>query len=189
MTQTGSPQSFIVRWFSELGAGDTATAGGKGANLGELTRAGLPVPDGFVITAQAFLQAIEHAGLRESLCRAAARAPDEDSSALSEGSTSLAGQIRDVECPPDIVAAGLSAYRRLGAPAVAVRSSATAEDTDSSSFAGMNETFTNVHSEAELLTCVKDCWASAYGTRVMSYRASQQITAEPAIAVVVQRMV
>lgn len=182
-------QNAAIRWLAELGVDDAATAGGKGANLGELTRAGLPVPPGFVITAQAYLQAMEHGGLRAELVRAVATAAVDDPAALSELATALAKLIRDVEIPAEISNPILIAYRELGEPTVAVRSSATTEDTAATSFAGMNETFTNVQGEAELLTCIKDCWASAYGARAISYRASQQITDEPAIAVVVQTMV
>jgi pyruvate, water dikinase len=184
MTDTGP-----VRWFSALGVADTATAGGKGANLGELTRAGFAVPSGFVITAEAYLQTMDHAGLRTALVRSVEGAPADDHVVLADLSAQLGKQIRDVEIPIGIVESILSAYRELGRPAVAVRSSATSEDSAGTSFAGMHETFTNVQGEGELLTCVKDCWASAYGSRAISYRASRQLHDETAIAVVVQTMV
>ena len=181
--------SDTIRWFSELGIADTATVGGKGANLGELTAAGLPVPPGFVITAAAYLRTVADAGIRESLGRAASGAAAEAPDAFLDLSGTATAQIREVGLPPDLEESILQAFRALGADAVAVRSSATSEDTAGTSFAGMNETFTNVRTEPDLLAAVRDCWASAYGARVLAYRASQGITDEPAIAVVVQRMV
>jgi pyruvate, water dikinase len=175
-----------VRRLSELGAGDVAIAGGKGANLGELIRAGLPVPPGFVITVPAYRRTVQHAGLRADLERSAA-GPDRIAAALSE--RILSERILDVDLPDEVAEPVLAAYRELGEPAVAVRSSATGEDGSQASFAGIHATFTNVRGRSELLTCVKECWASAYGPRARSYRSSRRITAEPAIAVVVQTMV
>src|SRR5690349_17053216 len=183
MTSNGS-----IRWFSQLGMSDAAIAGAKGANLGELTRAGLPVPPGFVITAQAYLKTMELGGLRAELVRSLADAPT-DPVALSQLATSVGQRIRDVAIPKEITESILAAYRELGEPAVAVRSSAASEDTSGTSFAGMNESFTNVRDEAELLSCVKDCWASAFGARAIAYRGSQHVGDEIAIAVVVQTMV
>lgn len=177
-----------VRWLRDLAANDASIAGGKGANLGELIRAGLPVPPGFVITAEAYERTMECSRLRTELVASAADAPTAPA-ALSELATVLGRRIRDVEIPAEIAGPILAAYRQLDEPAVAVRSSATAEDTDGTSFAGMSETFTNVGGEAELLTCVKECWASAYGARAIAYRASRQISDRTAIAVVVQAMV
>jgi pyruvate,water dikinase len=97
--------------------------------------------------------------------------------------------ITGAELPPTIGHAITAAYDDLGSPPVAVRSSATAEDTTDTSFAGMNETFTNVHGGPALLDAVRRCWASLYGARVMAYRAEQKLSDEPAIAVVVQQMV
>ena len=178
-----------VRWFSELGVTDALVAGGKGANLGELSNAGLPVPPGFVLTAEAYLQAIERSGSRQFLARSGVNAPTGDPIALARLAASLTREIRGIELPAETVAAILQAYRRLGRGPVAVRSSATSEDAAGTSFAGMNETFTNVYTEEELLTCITDCWASTYGARMIAYRASHGITEEPAIAVVVQSMV
>jgi len=179
-----------IVWFGELGRGDAATAGGKGANLGELTRAGLPVPEGFVVTAHAYLEALEHAGVRDDLRRRNAALDVGDEEALSAEAATLQALVRSVAIPEDLQREIVDAYGRLGSEVfVAVRSSATAEDTASTSFAGMNETFTNVRGEAELLARIVECWASLFGARVCSYRATQGITEEPAIAVVVQRMV
>lgn len=181
-----------VVWFADLGSGDTALAGGKGANLGELTSADLPVPDGFVVTTQAYRDAIDAAGVRDKLgelLSAGDRDGADDHAQLAEEAQGL---IQDVELPEDLRDEIVEAYRQLerdGVEYVAVRSSAAAEDSAEASFAGMNETFTNVTGEQELLDRIRECWASLYGERVVAYRARNGIEDEPAIAVVVQRMV
>jgi pyruvate,water dikinase len=180
-----------VRWFRELGRGDTAIAGGKGANLGELTAAGLPVPSGFVITAAAYLDAMAGAGVRDDLQAIAAGIDPDDLDALRAASQKARELVEQAGLPAELRAEILAAYRELDgtdAP-VAVRSSATAEDTADTSFAGMNETFTNVSGDDELAARVVDCWSSLFGERVCAYRALQGLADEPAIAVVVQRMV
>ena len=179
-----------IKWFDDITKHDVDFAGGKGANLGELTRAGLPVPPGFVVTASAYLEALDIAGVRADLRERAANADTLDEEAL----TSLVSEMRDLVHKAGVHDAlrrdVLDAYHRLGENEfVAVRSSATAEDSATTSFAGMNETFTNVHGDEELLTRIVDCWASLFGARVLAYRATQGVIDEPAIAVVVQRMV
>ncbi|MCK9932291.1 phosphoenolpyruvate synthase [Frankia sp. Mgl5] len=178
----------LVAWFDELSVRDTALAGGKGANLGELVRAGLPVPPGFVITASAYLQTVERAGLRAELAARTAGVDPDDPAACAAVADELAKRVGAVELPDAVRRAVLDAYERLGAEWVAVRSSATEEDTAGASFAGMNQTFTNT-SGGDLLDRVRDCWASLFGARVLAYRASRRISGEPAIAVVVQQMV
>lgn len=183
-----------VVWFEDLGRADTASAGGKGANLGELARAGLPVPPGFVVTAAGYLQAMEEGGVRDELRalfdQARDHIDDPELAELAELAERLRHLIRKAGIPPEVAQAVLDAYHQLGADTpVAVRSSATAEDTADTSFAGMHETFANVVGDAALLDRLVDCWASLYGDRVITYRASQGLTVEPAIAVVVQRMV
>ncbi len=180
-----------ILWLRDLGVDDVAVAGGKGANLGELTRGGLPVPDGFVVTSDAFLDAMDHAGVREELRRGfatvAARAGD--AVLLADGSRRLRDLVRKADMPDDLVDAVSKALGELGGGPVAVRSSATAEDTAGTSFAGMHETFANVLGEEDVRRRIVDCWASLYGERVIAYRADRGLTEEPAIAVVVQEMV
>jgi len=179
-----------IRWLDNITKSDVAIAGGKGANLGELTKAGLPVPPGFVVTAPAYLEAVDLAGVRADLRDRAAAADTVDEAALDALVADLRDLVRKAGLPDALRHDVLEAYHRLGsAEFVAVRSSATAEDSASTSFAGMNETFTNVHGDDQLLERIVDCWASLFGARVMAYRATQHITDEPAIAVVVQRMV
>ncbi|QSQ25413.1 phosphoenolpyruvate synthase [Pyxidicoccus parkwayensis] len=177
-----------VLWFEALSRGDTAIAGGKGANLGELTRAGLPVPRGFVVTAAAFSASLEP--LRSRLSELWRRADPDDAEALATLSGELKQLVREVEFPAPVHTALLGAYRQLGRErAVAVRSSATSEDTADTSFAGMHESYTNVVGEDAVLEKVRECWASAYGQRVIAYRRSQGLSEEPTLAVVVQEMV
>ena len=171
-----------------VGKEDVGVAGGKGANLGELMRAGFPVPPGFVVTAAAYLDAMAEGGVRDALLGRLVSLDPDDDAALDVASKDLQAMVRDAGVPPHLRAELLDAYHRLEG-SVAVRSSATSEDTASASFAGMNETFTNVTGDDELVERVVDCWASLWGRRVVSYRASRGITEEPAIAVVVQRMI
>lgn len=186
------PEIGTVVWFEDLDRTDAGAAGGKGANLGELTRAGLPVPPGFVVTAPGFLRAMDDGGVRDELrvLFSEARRQVDDPAALTELAGRLRGLVRGAGIPRDVADAVLEAYRRLGDDvSVAVRSSATGEDGADTSFAGMHETFANVVGDDAVLERLADCWASLYGERVISYRASQEITDEPAIAVVVQRMI
>ncbi|MFC9919085.1 phosphoenolpyruvate synthase [Agromyces binzhouensis] len=183
--------STLVSRFEDVRLGDAASVGGKGANLGEMTAAGLPVPPGFVVTAEAYLEAIEHAGIRARLVdgfRAAAAAVD-DPAALPRAAAELRDAVGTVTFPERVRDAVLGEYRRLGSGPVAVRSSATAEDSAGTSFAGMHETYNNVVGEDALLERIRDCWASLYGDRVIAYRASQRMDDEPVLAVVVQTQV
>jgi pyruvate, water dikinase len=187
-----SPPPVIVRWLGELSNDDVADVGGKGANLGELCRGGFPVPPGFVVTVAGYLQAMDDGGVRCDLHELfdEARAVVDDPLALTDAARRLQAMVRTAGVPQSIAAEVLSAYHELGDDLpVAVRSSATAEDTAGTSFAGMHETFVNVVGDSHLLERLVDCWASLYGERVISYRASRNMTAEPAIAVVVQRLV
>jgi pyruvate,water dikinase len=185
-TQAGEP----IVWFDALSRSDVPLAGGKGANLAEMTRAGLPVPPGFVVTAQAFLSALDAAGIRKRLMDQFASVNPDDSAALARASEEMRKLVTEARLPPALESALVQAYQRLGrSEPVAVRSSATSEDTASTSFAGMHETYTNVVGEAALIEKVKACWASAYGQRVLAYRKAQKMAEEPALAVVVQKMV
>lgn len=182
--------SDLVAWFEDLSRGDVPRVGGKGANLGELTRAGLPVPPGFVVTAEAYLDAMESGGVRSALLEKVAATDVDSPPALAAAAAELQSLVRAAGVPDTVAAAVRAAYDRLGPELpVAVRSSATAEDTASTSFAGMNETFTNVRGGDELVDRIVQCWASLWSPRVVAYRAAQGLTDEPAIAVVVQQMV
>ena len=184
--------TYYVRWFDQLSRADVGEAGGKGANLGELTGAGLPVPPGFVITAAGYLASLDDAQVRTEIRQATAEAlaTADDPASLAEHCDILQSLVRKAGVAREVREAILTAYERLGPEtSVAVRSSATAEDGAETSFAGMNETFTNIRGGEDLVEHVLDCWVSLFGQRVVFYRAAQGLTEEPAMAVVVQRMV
>jgi pyruvate,water dikinase len=179
-----------IRRFEELGVADTEVAGGKGANLGELTRAGMPVPPGFVITAAAYVDAIEQSGARAKLRALLTGVAPDNPASLERAATAAQELLGSTPLPPTLASAVLDAYHRLGpGTRVAVRSSGTSEDTAGTSFAGMNATFTNVAGDEELLARVVDCWASLYAQRVIFYRAKVALTEEPTLAVIVQEMI
>jgi pyruvate,water dikinase len=179
-----------IAWFDQLSTADVGRAGGKGANLGELVKAGLPVPEGFVVLAEGFLAAMDAGGVRESLRETAAAGRSATGTTLDDAAAELQDLVHKAGMPDDLRTEVLAAYRTLGDDlTVAVRSSATSEDTAGTSFAGMNRTFTDITGEEQLLEAIVECWASLYGARVLTYRGAQGVTDEPAIAVIVQRMV
>jgi pyruvate,water dikinase len=176
-----------VRWFEEIGLGDAPTVGGKGANLGELTRTDLPVPDGFVVVGDAYVDSMEASDVRGALAQPLG---DDMGEPAARRAIVIAAGLTD-RVRSDVV----DAYERLCATVgvqdvgVAVRSSATAEDAGDTSFAGMHQTFTNVRGAAELCDRILACWASLFGDRACSYRSVLEVDDEPQIAVVVQLMV
>ncbi|HLZ37297.1 MAG TPA: phosphoenolpyruvate synthase [Mycobacteriales bacterium] len=173
-----------------MGLADVAAVGGKGANLGELTRAGLPVPPGFVVTAEVFRAALAEAGVGDDVARIAADADVDDPAALADAAERLRLLVGKATVPQPARAAVLSAYAELGAEVpVAVRSSATAEDLAGTSFAGMHESFTNVVGAEAVLASIVQCWASAFAPRALAYRRAHRMTANAAVAVVIQCMV
>jgi len=181
-----------VLWLDDVDADDIDTVGGKGASLGELTGAGLPVPPGFVVTAETYRAFIEEAGIDEELF-AAVDVDPEDAAALRAAETKARELITETPLPEPVREEILDAYGAMGtddeSAFVAVRSSATAEDLPDSSFAGQQETFLNVQ-EASLLSRVKACWASLFTQRAIYYRQQRGFPhADVDIAVVVQRMV
>ncbi len=187
----GEPRDVeFVRPFDRIRLSDADLVGGKGANLGELTGAGLPVPPGFVVTADAYRESLRQAGLTTRLRSTVDAAHPDDPADLDRAAREAQKLIGSVSLPEEVSSAVLDSYHRLGdGIIVAVRSSGTAEDSAGSSFAGMNATFTNVHGDAEVLARLVDCWASLYGARAISYRASRSLDEEPALGVVIQEMV
>jgi pyruvate,water dikinase len=179
-----------VAWLEDVRSTDLATVGGKAASLGELTGAGLPVPPGFVVTADTYRTFIEEAGIDEELFEAV-DVDAEDSAALAAGHERATELIMETAMPESVREEILAAYRSLGEGEtfVAVRSSATAEDLPDASFAGQQETFLNV-TESDLVERVKECWASLFSQRAIYYRNQKGFPhAEVDIAVVVQTMV
>jgi pyruvate,water dikinase len=188
------PDLIPVRPFSDLSTADVSYAGGKGANLGQLTRAGLPVPAGFVIGAPAYAAFRAQTGLAERLEAVLGNLDVEDTAALRAASLSARDAISECEMPGWLADAIVGAYEALGDGAVdvpvAVRSSATAEDTASASFAGMNETFLNVRGREAVIEAVKRCWQSLFGARTIYYRGQRGFgQSDMDIAVVIQRQI
>ena len=181
----------LLRRFEELSKQDTDYAGGKGANLGEMTAAGLPVPPGFVVGASSYALFCDANGLRDRIEERLSSVDVDDTAAL-DVATKEVRQMVEAEPIPDEVASEIrSAYLELAGdrdnPPVAVRSSATAEDTEAASFAGMNETFLNVRGPDEVVDAVRRCWSSLFGARTVFYRAKQGFgQSDMDIAVVVQ---
>jgi len=179
-----------VLWLDEISAGDLETVGGKGASLGELTGAGLPVPPGFVVTAGTYRSFIEEAEIDEELF-AAVDVDVDDSAALADAADRAQELILETPFPDELQTEILESYHEVGngEAFVAVRSSATAEDLPDASFAGQQETFLNVTEEA-LLDRVRECWASLFTQRAIYYRQEQGFDHSAVnIAVVVQQMV
>jgi len=191
--QPGIVAAEAVRTFRELRRGDVAYAGGKGANLGELAAAGLPVPDGFVVGAPAYA-AFCGGGLRDRIAFRLASVDVDDAVALESTAAELRAMIEAAPVPEEIAVAVRTAYAEVAgddpqAP-VAVRSSATAEDTEAASFAGMNETFLNVRGADAVVDTLRRCWSSLFGARTIFYRAKRGFgQADMDIAVVVQRQI
>jgi len=182
----------FVQDIANLGMADAEEAGGKGANMGEMVKAGLPVPPGFVVLRDSYLASMSAAGVADELNAAHREA------VLHAGDPARFDEICQ-KMKATVLRAGMAgavrekimdAYRAMGPDCiVAVRSSATGEDGADASFAGMNETFTNVRGEQDLIQKVQECWASLFGPRVVAYRASRGFHADPAMAVVVQLMI
>ena len=154
----------LIKHFSEIDDDDLPRVGGKGLNLGKLTKAGFPVPGGFCVTTDAYRLSVQ---------------------SLSEQNES---SVKDTVLPSEIVTAIHTAREKLQTATFAVRSSATAEDLAEASFAGQQDTFLNVTPD-DLLDALKACWASLWSERAIAYRQTQKIADEGlAMAVIIQEM-
>jgi len=196
-TRTAPPAestTAFIRRFADLRRTDLAYAGGKGANLGELTSAGLPVPGGFVVGAPTYAAFCEQTGLRDRLRELLDGLDVEDTAELERASAEARALFDETPVPESIAAAIEEAYVQLCGDAsdrpVAVRSSATGEDTAEASFAGMNETFLNTCGAPAVVDAVRRCWRSLFGSRTIYYRARNGLPQTAMdIAVVVQLQV
>ena len=186
--------SSFVSWFHNIGAGDRRTVGGKGAGLGELTRAGIAVPPGFVVTTAAFksfLAAIDDDG---SIGAAVGALDPEKLNELSRVCGEIRERIETSAVSAEIAGAVVSAYEELGegdseAP-VAVRSSATCEDSEDASFAGLQDTYLWVCGTRQIMAALRNCWSSLYSAESVGYRRRLGLAEDRlAMGVVVQRMV
>lgn len=184
----------LLRWFDALSRADVASAGGKGASLGELSRAGIAVPPGFVITTDAwdaFMRAADPAGELRGRIQALDPA---DHGALMATCAAMRAQLAGCALPAALQAPFAAAYFSLagqgGAVPVAVRSSATAEDSAEASFAGLQDTYLWVRGAEAVTRAVRNCWASWFNDESVSYRRERGLDEQGlGMAVVVQRMV
>ena len=181
-----------VAWFKDVGIADRPTVGGKGGSLGELTRAGIAVPPGFVVTTGAFEQFLEALEAGEPVRAKVAALDPADLGAATRLSEELRRRVVEEAMPAPVEQAIRAAHAELspnGEP-VAVRSSATTEDAEDASFAGLQDTFLWVLGGDQMVTRVRECWGSLYSVESMTYRRKHAFPEDGvAMGVVVQRMV
>lgn len=205
-----------IVWFEEVGKEDVGLVGGKGANLGEMTTADLPIPYGFVVTSHAYFNFIEHAKLAPRIEQVLSIVNYENTTEIEQAAEHVRDLIMDAPVPESITREIVNYYEELNEkeqkylnkknsllhhainklkhlydqPLVAVRSSATAEDLPDASFAGQQETYLNVKGEAHLLHKIRECWASLFTARATYYRHEKGFDHfKVGLAAVVQRMV
>ena len=179
-----------VLWFHEITKDDVPIAGGKGANLGEMIRAGFPIPEGFVVTTYAFNRHLEENGLKERIYNILKEINIDDPKDLEEKTKLVRKLIEEAPMPKDLEEKIKDYYKKLGKVRVAVRSSASAEDLPEASFAGQQESYLNVEGDEELINHIKKCWSSLFTPRATYYRSKKGFRHEDvSIAVVVQKMV
>jgi len=179
----------LLRNFKELNKSDVGLAGGKGASLGEMTQAGIPVPPGFVILSASFEKFIEETGLAADIDAILDSVNHEEIHTVENASEKIRALILAATMPKDIAREITSSFKKLGAKYVAVRSSATAEDSASAAWAGQLDSFLNT-SQSKVLENVKRCWASLFTPRAIFYRFEKDLHKQKiSVAVVVQKMV
>ncbi len=202
----------IIAWFNELDKTSLSIAGGKGTNLGIITKAGFPVPPGFVVTAQAFNYFLETTGIKNEIYGILDNLNVDDNESLEKASKQIKSIILSEEVPDNIKKEVVESYKNLmigkkfdglnqkamelvnptrsNEVFVAVRSSATAEDLPQASFAGQQESYLNVKGGDNVLIALKKCWASLFTPRAIFYRNKNHFPHDKVlIAVVVQKMV
>ncbi|HUV46773.1 MAG TPA: phosphoenolpyruvate synthase, partial [Candidatus Bathyarchaeia archaeon] len=182
-------------WFNEIDKDDIPLVGGKGANLGEMVQAGFPVPEGFIVTSEAYFDFLAenkfHVQIKRILEPVDARDPEQ----LNDASQKIKKLIISGKVPLTLAKQIISFYEQLGGRfkkhcLVACRSSATAEDLPDASFAGQQETFLNVKGEANVVNKVRECWASLFTPRAIFYRQEKKFDHfKVGLAVVVQKMI
>ncbi len=189
-------------WFKDLNKDSIAVAGGKGANLGEMVQLGMPVPDGFAVTAQAYKEFIEKNGLKAKILKLLEGLNLEDTAGLQQAANQIQKLIISMPIPEDMAEEIKDNYELLGAGKgaddlvqgkeafVAVRSSATAEDLPSASFAGQQATFLNVTGKENVVQAVRACWASLFTARAIYYREKNKFEhSKVLISAIIQKMV
>lgn len=180
--------------FKQIDKNDIPIVGGKSANLGEMTKAGFPVPPGFALTVEAYDKFLEANDLSEKINEILEGTDVDKSTQLQNSSRKIARLIIGAKIPKEVSDEVISAYKKLSgklkSALVAVRSSATAEDLPGASFAGQQATFLNIKGEANLLNATRECWASLFTARAIFYREQNKIVhSKVKISVIVQVMV
>lgn len=179
----------FLKFFQDISKSDVHMAGGKGASLGEMTQAGIAVPPGFVVTAEAFDRFIHETQLKEEIDARIAEVNPDDMNSVDKASNVLRDVIHDTPMPEDLATEILAAFDELGADHVAVRSSATAEDSEIASWAGELDTFLNTTRD-NVVERVKHCWSSLFTPRAIFYRYEKNLHDQyVSVAVVVQKMI
>ena len=201
-----------ILWFRDIKKEDIAYVGGKGANLGEMYNIPLPIPPGFVVTAQAYKKFLDYTGIKEQMMHILNNTNVDDNEELQSASKKIKEIILNAKMPSEIADDIAESYDNLNVnndiikqlnknalsmikagrdlPYVAVRSSATAEDLPSASFAGQQETYLNVKSVDRVISAVQNCWASLFTARAIYYRIKNNFPHEKVlIAVIIQKMV
>ncbi len=180
-----------ILWFREIDKNDVGLVGGKGANLGEMVAAGFPVPDGFIVTAQAYFAFLDATNLRGKIHKLLDKLDVNDNRKLQSAAKKVQQLILKAKMPTELGKKIQVAYEKLGKNTlVAVRSSATAEDLPEASFAGQQATFLNIKGAKEVVKATQKAWASLFEGRAIFYRATQKYDHfKVGIAVPVQRMV
>jgi len=201
----------FIKWFSELNKDSGKYAGGKGANLAEIYNLKIPVPPGFVVTAQAYDYFIKKAGLNDKISEILSSINYEDTQKLNEATQQIRKLIENAKLPEDLQEEILESYSHLDVQEedfrqgesvvnilktsreplfVAVRSSATAEDLTDASFAGQQDSFVNIKGNDNLIKHIKKCFASLYTARATYYRQKKKFKHEDvSLAVIIQKMV
>lgn len=186
----------FIAWLDELSNKDVDIAGGKGASLGEMWNAGLPVPPAFVVTADAYRHFIKETGLMDKIREILSGLDVNDTDALTNASKKIRKLIEEAEMPEDLRLAIIEAYNKLcemcgeDEVTVAVRSSATAEDLPEASFAGQQDTYLNIKGAENVVKYVQKCFSSLFTPRAIFYREQQGFDHfKVALAAVVQKLV
>jgi pyruvate, water dikinase len=175
--------------FTDIGPADHHCVGGKCASLGQMTQAGVAVPPGFAVTTDAFQLMLDQHGLKTEIVRHLQGLDPENNDQLERVAQAIRQRIGSHPMPSAVDAAIRQAYAALGNVAVAVRSSATAEDMPDASFAGQQDTYLWITGVEQVIDKVRDCWASLYTSRAIAYRAKNNIDADVLMSVGVQKMV
>ncbi|MBM3205511.1 phosphoenolpyruvate synthase, partial [Candidatus Shapirobacteria bacterium] len=183
-----------ILWFSQVNKNDVPLVGGKGANLGEMAAAGFPVPRGFIITSGAYFDFLKENYLKAKIDRELKRVDKHDPQSINEASQKIKKLILEAKISPALAREIIFNYLKLGGlishALVAIRSSATAEDLPTASFAGQQKTFLNVKGEANVVRKVQECWASLFEARAIFYREEKGFDHfKVGIAVPIQEMI